>query len=196
MSLPQCIQGCPQHETRVRHKQRHRSRTVSKTSSRGEAGQAHASPGDFGEGCAQHESMQPLTLLPHKTRSKLSRSGQANPGFEGGQGGSGRPGLFRGGCRAVPRQGSRGVGGIQGKDEGGGAGGPGSTGVWGVQRFWAEKRLKTRKNQKNAPELYGPSAQQHPGFCAGGSSRPNGSGYPLCPPPPINVHDRRGKGGG
>ena len=25
----------------------------------------------------------------------------------------------------------------------------------GFQRFWAEKRLKTRKNQKNAPELYG-----------------------------------------
>ena len=38
MSLPQCIEGCPQHETRVRHKQRHRSRTVSKTSLRGEAG--------------------------------------------------------------------------------------------------------------------------------------------------------------
>ena len=32
-----------------------------------------ASSGDFGEGCAQHESTQPLTLLPHKTRSKLSR---------------------------------------------------------------------------------------------------------------------------
>ena len=38
-----------------------------------------------------------VTLLPHKTRSKLSRSGQANPGFEGGQGGPGRPGLSRGG---------------------------------------------------------------------------------------------------
>ena len=43
MSLPQCIEGCPQHEsthkTRVRHKQRRRSRTVSKTSLRGvEAG--------------------------------------------------------------------------------------------------------------------------------------------------------------
>ena len=35
MSLPQCTEGCPQHETRVRHKQRHRSRTVSKTSLRG-----------------------------------------------------------------------------------------------------------------------------------------------------------------
>ena len=42
MSLPQCIEGCPQHEsthkTRVRHKHRHRSRTVSKTSLRGERG--------------------------------------------------------------------------------------------------------------------------------------------------------------
>ena len=38
MSLPQCIEGCPQHETRVRHEQRHRSRTVSKTSLRGEQG--------------------------------------------------------------------------------------------------------------------------------------------------------------
>ena len=37
MSLPQCIEGCPQHETRVRNKPRHRSRTVSKTSLRGEA---------------------------------------------------------------------------------------------------------------------------------------------------------------
>ena len=26
MSLPQCLEGCPQQETRVRHKQRHRSR--------------------------------------------------------------------------------------------------------------------------------------------------------------------------
>ena len=55
--------------------------------------------GDFGEGCGQHESTQSLTLLPHKTRSKLSRPGQsevqhsANAGFEGGQGGPGRPGL-------------------------------------------------------------------------------------------------------
>ena len=38
MSLIQCIEGCPQHATRVRHKQRHRSRTVSTTSLSGEAG--------------------------------------------------------------------------------------------------------------------------------------------------------------
>ena len=48
MSLPQCIEGCPQHATRVRHKQRHRSRTVSKTSLSGEAGQAHGGPGGPG----------------------------------------------------------------------------------------------------------------------------------------------------
>ena len=32
------------------------------------------------------------------------------------------------------------------------AGGPGGSreGPGGVQRFWAEKRLKTQKNQKNA----------------------------------------------
>ena len=34
---------------------------------------------EFGEGCAQHESTQPLTLLPHETRSKLSRPGQSGP---------------------------------------------------------------------------------------------------------------------
>ena len=47
------------------------------------------------------------------------------------------------------------------------------------------KTAKKRKNQKNAPELSGsPATQQHPGFCAGGSSRPNGSVYPLpCQPP-------------
>ena len=42
MSLPQCIEGCPQHETWVRHKQRHRSRTVSKTSLRGDRGRVGA----------------------------------------------------------------------------------------------------------------------------------------------------------
>ena len=46
---------------------------------------------------------------------------------EGVQGGPGRPGVSGGG-------------------PGGSRAGPG-----GVQRFWAE----TRKNQKNAPELYG-----------------------------------------
>ena len=77
MSLPQCIEGCPQHATRVRHKQRHRSRTVSKTS--------------FGEGCAQHET----------------RSGQqsANPAFEGGHAGPAGPGLSSvyGGSREYKR---------------------------------------------------------------------------------------------
>ena len=51
----------------------------------------------------------------------------------------------------------------------------------------------SRKNQKKAPELYGQATtQQHPGFCAGGSSKTNGSGYPLSvpavahPPPAIS----------
>ena len=69
-------------------------------------------------------------------------------------------------------------GGVEGVS-GGVQGGPGR--VRGVQNFWAEK-------QKNALELYGePAAQQHPGFCAGGSSRPNGSGTPFrCLPwPPL-----------
>ena len=49
-------------------KNRHRSRTVSKTSLRG-AGRMRAQ-GVQGQGCPQHESTQPgpLTLLPHKTR--------------------------------------------------------------------------------------------------------------------------------
>ena len=74
-------QGCPQHEstqpgpltllphkTRVRHKNKHRSRTVSKTSLRG--ARRMRAQGVQGQGCPQHESTQPgpLTLLPHKTR--------------------------------------------------------------------------------------------------------------------------------
>ena len=39
---------------------------------------AHASPGNFGEGRAQHESTQ-----PHKKRSGQQ---SANPAFEGGHG--------------------------------------------------------------------------------------------------------------
>ena len=92
------------------------------------------------------ESTQPLTLLPHKTQSKLQGKHSTNPAFEGGQGSPERSGLFRGGQD----------GGALGKKlektrmRGGGAGGP------GVSRGGpGEKRLKTRKNQKNAPELYG-----------------------------------------
>ena len=54
MSLPQFIEGCPQHETLVRHKQRHRSRTVSKTS----------------------ESTQPLTCCLIKRTPNFSPSTQ------------------------------------------------------------------------------------------------------------------------
>ena len=87
MSLPECIEGCPQHEsthkTGVRHKKRHRFRTVSKTSLRGvEAGSGRMRVG-FTEGCAQHESTQAVP----KT-------------FTGGPGGPGRvqrggPGIQR-----------------------------------------------------------------------------------------------------
>ena len=94
-----------------------------------------ASPGDFGEGCAQHESTQP-----------------PNTGFEGGQGSSGRSGLSRGG----PGRFQGGVyGGVQ---ECWGQSGQNTKntkkarkqarGSGGVQRFWAEKRLKTRKIRK------------------------------------------------
>ena len=53
MSLPQCIEGCPQHEsihkTRVRHKQRHSSdllphKTVQKTGSRAGPQKVQKSP--------------------------------------------------------------------------------------------------------------------------------------------------------
>ena len=65
-------------------------------------------PGDFGEGCVQHENTQPLTLLP--------RSWQANPGFEGGQGGPGLRGLSRGvqGASRGGSMGGRGLGRVQG----------------------------------------------------------------------------------
>ena len=54
----------------------------------------------------------------------------------------------------------------------------------GIPEVLGGKRLKIRKNQKNAPELYGwATAQQYPpGFYAGGSSRTNGSGHPLSVP--------------
>ena len=57
-------------------------------------------------------------LAAQKTRSKLSKSGQANPGFEGGQG-PGRPGLG----------GFRGVGGNSGQKLG-----PGGQGCLGGSR--------------------------------------------------------------
>ena len=48
-------------------------------------------------------------------------------------------------------------------------------------------RAKTPKTKKTEKARI---AQQHSGFCAGGSSRPNGSGYPLSVPavahPPPN----------
>ena len=133
MSLPQCIEGCPQHATRVRHKQRHRSRTVSKTSLSGEAGEAHASPRDFGEGCEQHESTQ-----PHKKRSGQQ---SATPAFEAGVSRA-----FRGpqevlGEKHEKLQDEGGVRGVRLSRAVQGV--PG--GSKGVQRFWAEKWLENAR---------------------------------------------------
>ena len=89
-------------------------------------------------------------LLPHKTRSKLSRSGQVStPGFEGGRGVRGVQGLSgqktAENTKKVEKARMSGGGGSRGYQAGPGQfrGGP-----------EAEKRLKTRKNQKNAAELF------------------------------------------
>ena len=160
MSLPQCIEGCPQHETRVRHKQRHRSRTVSKT--RGRQGRRRR--------------------VQEKFRGRMCTTDpcSANPRFEGGQGGPGfQESLHAKGQSVVKntKKASRGSRGVWG----------GSRGFQGRFRGGPEVLgLKTR----NAPTV--PTAQQHPAFCAGGSSRPNRSGYPLSvpavahSPPPIS----------
>ena len=90
---------------------------------------------------------QPLTLLPHKTQSKLQTKYSANPGFEGGQGGPGLEGsglrVNGGRCWALEKR-----RGVQG-------GSRASKGVPGQSRAPRHFGLKARKNQKNAPELYG-----------------------------------------
>ena len=69
------------------------------------------------------------------------------------------------------------------QDEGGGAGGSRSRGVWGGPRggggVQAGPRAENTKKEKRSTTVWLATMQQHPGFCAGGSSRPNGSGYPL-----------------
>ena len=60
-----------------------------------------------------------LTLLPHKTRSKLSRSGQANPGFEGGQRQTRKNWKKPGGCRGGVQGWLGGVQGVPGVVQGG-----------------------------------------------------------------------------
>ena len=58
-----------------------------------------------------------------------------------------------------------------------GQGGPEVLGAFGAK--------KTRKNQKKTFwSCMARLLQLHPGFCAGGSSRTNGSGYPLSVPDP------------
>ena len=126
MSLPQCIEGCPQHETRVRHKQRHRIRTVSKTSLRGEAGWVQASPGLIKRSPKLRASSQALSK---------SRTVQGVQGcLEGLQGLGQKTGKARmrgggqgclGGCR-----------GFQG-------------GFRGVQRGFGPKHKKTRQTLRN-----------------------------------------------
>ena len=72
-------------------------------------------------------------------------------------------------------------------------GGPGR--VWGGSRgFQGRSRGgpevlggKTAKNTKK-PEKRSGTVQQHPGFVSGGSSRPNGSGYPLSVPAVATRH--------
>ena len=66
----------------------------------------------------------------------------------------------------------------------------GSRGCKGVQK-------NTKKPEKRSRGIW---LQQHPGFCAGGSSRTNGSGYPLAVPavahpPPQFQGVRRGQRG-
>ena len=96
MSLPQCIEGCPQHEsthkTRVRYKQRHRSRTVSKTSLRGvEAGSRRMRVQEI-LGKDVHNMRSLLTLLLHKKAGgppevfpaeKTAKNHRKAPGVQG-----------------------------------------------------------------------------------------------------------------
>ena len=69
----------------------------------------------------------------------------------------------------------------------GGPGGPGVSGggPGGSREVQGGSRGFGRKTAKKPEKRSGtPTTQQHPGFSAGGSSRPNGSGYPLSVKPP------------
>ena len=87
MSLPQCIEGCPQHETRVRLKQRHRSRTVSKTSLRGRRRRVQEISGKD----VHNMKARRCCLIKRSPNFRAS-----NPGFEEGQGGPGLQGCLGG----------------------------------------------------------------------------------------------------
>ena len=85
----------------------------------------HASPGDFGEGCAQHESTQPLS--PDKTRANSVGHGRQIQDLRGGRGVQGVQGCLGGGSRA-----GRGVhGGVQGR--------------WAFRAKKRQKHERTRK---------------------------------------------------
>ena len=73
MSLPQCIEGCPQHATRVRHKQK--------------AQIQNSQQNEFKRG-GQHESTRLIKRGP--------ASSQQIQHLRGGHGGPGGPGLSRG----------------------------------------------------------------------------------------------------
>ena len=95
------------------------------------------------KGTDPEESTQPLTLLPHKTQSKLQPKHSANPGFEGGQGGPGGPGLS-----------SDGPGGFQGGSMGG-------SGALGAIRAKTPKTRKTgsaggARGSREGPEVLKP----------------------------------------
>ena len=167
MSLPQCIEGCPQHES---------------TQQRGAYG--------------------PLILLRHKKQAQSRTLSKKRQG----------PGASRESRESRRSRGSRGVQAfseIVGRHENSGisAGLPQNvldlpwTLPWNpldspapFDLLWSrrfadcfcrgEKRLKTRKNQKNAPGAVwlGHYAAACRISCAGGSSRTNGSGYPLLVP--------------
>ena len=137
---------------------RHRSRTVSKTSLRGRhrvqahPGRCRARASETSRKTRIRRTFRAVCEAQHAAANKrLKVLPPRRTPFEGGQGGPGGPGLSRGGSG--------------------------------------------RKNQeKRSGTVWLPTAQQHPGFCAGGSSRPNGSGYPLSvpavahpPPPDIKV---------
>ena len=94
------------------------------------------------------------------------------------------PGLSRGGPGRCHGWGQVSVGGPGDAREG-----PGE-----VQRFWAKNTKKPEKCSGTVCLAY--YTQQHPGFCAGGSSRPNGSGYPLSVPAvvhPLFANKKRGR---
>ena len=152
MPPTQCIEECPQHEsthkTRVRHKQRHRSRTVSKTSLRGRQD--------------RRMRVQEVSGKDVHNMSKPSKPGRSEVSTQqiqdlSGGGGSRVQGLgYRlvKGCLGVP-------GAVQGvPDRGAGASRQ-------CRVFRGVKGFAGRVPASCMPYLAA-TTPQHPGFCAGG----------------------------